>query len=90
MHASVHPLHDLTLLAAEPTGGDAPQHRPAQTPTPQRGIGAAWLMAGSMMLGVGLGLALDRHFGTSPRWTIGLSMTFMVVGIYQTIREANR
>ena len=90
MHASLHPLHDLTLLATEPTSGGAPQDQPRQTPTPPRGIGAAWLMAGSMVLGVGLGLALDRHFGTSPRWTLVLSLTFMVVGMYQTIREASR
>lgn len=90
MQPSAHIVNSLALLSAEP-GQDAPAPK-AGGPAggPQRGVGAAWLMAGSAILGVGLGQAIDRYFGTTPTWTIALSMLFIGVGIYQTIREASR
>lgn len=90
MRPPPHLANGLILLTAGPDNGSPAPDQSRPPAPPQRGIGAAWLMAGSMALGVGLGLALDRHFGTSPRWTIGMSMLFLVVGVYQTIREANR
>ena len=95
MRTLSHSANGLSVLAVEP-GKDDPTVVPpdgstgGRTPQSNNGAGAAWLMAGSMLFGVGLGYALDRHFGTSPRWTIVLSMIFLVVGVYLTIREASR
>jgi len=95
MRSSAHSANGLSVLAVEP-GKDEPVDVTPDSPTSKQspqsnhGAGAAWLMAGSIMFGTGLGYALDRHYGTSPRWTIILSMIFLVVGVYQTIREANR
>ena len=96
MRSLAHSANGLSVLAVEPGKDDPTAVKPASPtsgPTPtsnNTGAGAAWMMAGSIMFGLGLGYALDRHYGTSPRWTITLSMIFLVVGVYQTIREANR
>lgn len=95
MRSSAHSANGLSVLAVEP-GKDDPtvvksdSSADKQASGSNNGAGAAWLMAGSIMFGTGLGYAVDRHYGTSPRWTIILSMIFLVVGVYQTIREANR
>lgn len=93
MRSLAHPVNSLAVLAADPAQEDPSTAKAAGSPrgsSPQRGAGAAWLMAGSMLLGAGLGYLLDHHYATSPRWTVALSMVFLAVGMYQTIREANR
>jgi hypothetical protein len=93
MRPLAHPSHASAVLAAglgDDPGRQSSPSGPAGGPSPQRGAGAGYLMVGSILLGVGLGWLLDHHYGTSPRWTVALSMLFLGVGIYQTIREANR
>jgi len=93
MRSLAHPTNTLAVLTVDSDGKlppAAPPSDPSGGPSPQRGAGAAYLMIGSVLLGVGLGYLLDRYLGTQPRWTIALSLTFLVVGVYQTIREANR
>lgn len=95
MRSLAHSANGLSVLAVESGKDDPAAVKPdsptgGRTPQSNNGAGAAWLMAGSILFGVGLGYALDLHFGTSPRWTIVLSMLFLVVGVYLTIREASR
>jgi F0F1-type ATP synthase assembly protein I len=52
--------------------------------------GALYSMMGTLGLGVGIGWALDRKLGTSPGWTIGLSMAGLLIGFYLLIRETMR
>jgi len=85
------PLSPTSLLvfAAVPDGSD-PGSGSKPPPVPGRGLGAPYMMLASVLLGVGIGYALDRHFLTSPRWTAGLGMLGIVVGIYHAVREASR
>ncbi len=53
-------------------------------------MGAAWMMIGAVVLGIGLGLWLDRHFNSMPWATLSCSMVFMAAGIYLVIREGSR
>ena len=62
---------------------------------PERGpdgssIGGFYTMIGSLGLGVLIGWAIDRHYGTSPWWTLGASCFFLVVGFYHLIRASGR
>lgn len=50
--------------------------------------GLGFELAGSIVGGVAIGWWLDRHFGTSPRWTILLGGVGMVGGFYNLIRTA--
>lgn len=54
------------------------------------GMGAAWMMIGAVVIGIGLGLWLDRHFNSMPWATLSCSMVFMAAGIYLVIREGSR
>lgn len=58
--------------------------------SPLAGMGAAWLMIGSVVIGVTLGLGIDHHFNTMPWATLGCSLLFMAAGIYLVIREGSR
>ncbi len=54
------------------------------------GMGAAWSMIGSVALGIGLGLGLDRWLGTAP-WALTVcSLLFLAGGVYLMIREGSR
>ena len=53
-------------------------------------MGAAWLLIGSVVIGVALGLGIDNHFKTMPWATLGCSLFFMAAGIYLVIREGSR
>lgn len=84
-------IADLAQLATEPGSDDArPEQKTPTKPAANGGFGGAYFMAAAILFGVGVGYLLDKHYGTSPRWTIALSMVFLVVGVYQTIREANK
>ena len=84
-------IADLAQLATEPgSDGARPEPKPPTKPATSGGFGGAYFMVAAILFGVGVGYLLDKHYGTSPRWTIVLSMAFLVVGIYQTIREASK
>ena len=53
-------------------------------------MAAAWLLIGSVVIGVALGLGIDHHFKTMPWATLGCSLFFMAAGIYLVIREGSR
>lgn len=50
--------------------------------------GLGFELAGSIVGGVAIGWWLDRHFGTSPRWTVVLGGVGLVGGFYNLIRTA--
>lgn len=54
------------------------------------GMGAAWSMIGSVVIGLVLGMSLDRWLGTMPWGTLSCSLAFMAGGIYMVIREGSR
>lgn len=63
---------------------------PTGNSNPLAGMGAAWLLIGSVVIGVVIGLGIDRHFKTMPWATLGCSLFFMAAGIYLVIREGSR
>lgn len=63
------------------------ERRPA---SPLAGMGAAWLMIGAVVLGVGIGLGIDRLCNSSPWGTLVSSIAFLAAGIYLVIREGSR
>ncbi len=74
-----------------PTGGGAsggPGEQPQRNPN--SGVAAAYTLAGSVVAGLGIGLLIDRKAGTAPKWTIGMTLLFLGVGLYHLVREAFR
>jgi hypothetical protein len=78
-------------------GDDRPSPAPPSSeggPTPPNapysGVGAAYTLAGSVVAGLIIGWLIDRSTGASPKWTVGMTMLFLVVGLYQLVREALR
>ena len=63
------------------------ERRPA---SPLAGMGAAWLMIGAVVLGVGIGMGLDRLCSSSPWGTLVSSLAFLAAGVYLVIREGSR
>lgn len=59
-------------------------------PSPFKGLGAAYLMLASVLIGFGLGYWLDHRHGTMPWWTIGLTVLFLIAGFYHLVREAQK
>ena len=79
----------MTMTDQRPAASPSPSEK--TTPkSPLAGMGAAWLMIGSVVIGVALGLGLDHHFSTMPWATLGCSLLFMAAGIYMVIREGSR
>jgi F0F1-type ATP synthase assembly protein I len=71
-----------------------PEPRPTDQRACQRtwlaGMGAAWSMIGSVVIGLGLGLSLDRWLGSLPWATLACSLVFLAGGVYMVIREGSR
>lgn len=91
--APANPVRFALFAAAPGADGDhREQPKPADTSTNKGAgaIGGPYLMLAAVLLGVGIGYALDRHHGTMPRWTAGLGLLGIAVGLYHVVREANR
>lgn len=76
----------MTISDQRPAAPSAPSRKS----NPLAGMGAAWLLIGSVVIGVALGLSIDHHFKTMPWATLGCSLFFMAAGIYLVIREGSR
>jgi F0F1-type ATP synthase assembly protein I len=88
--AAAHPNMTCTVFTMSTDDrSDRPQgeRRPVG---PLAGMGAAWLMIGAVVLGVGIGLGADRLCNTSPWATLISSMVFLAAGVYLVIREGSR
>jgi hypothetical protein len=82
---------DLLLMAAAPAdGGGAPSGPGGRPPSPFKGLGLAYIMVSSVLLGLGGGWLLDRHLGTSPRWTLILGLLFIAAGFVLVVQEARK
>lgn len=80
------PISASLLMTTEDHGHDSPKRQS----NPLAGMGAAWLLIGAVVVGLGLGLWLDRRFDSMPWATLGCSLLFMAAGIYLVIREGSR
>ena len=95
MPTASHPSTSLLVFADAPGAGDGgsgatPARDVAKTTQPNRAVGGPYLMLASVLLGVGIGYLLDRNYLTSPRWTVGLGLVGIAVGLYHAVREASR
>jgi len=75
---------------AAPVSPTTEKVNPSAKGNPLAGLGAAWLMFGSVVIGIALGLGIDHHFNSMPWATTGCSILFMAAGIYLVIREGSR
>ncbi len=84
----------LMALSDGPTGGGgAPSGKPTEKPTGRgssKGFRMMSTMVGSVLTGLLLGIGIDHAAGTKPLWTGILGILFVLAGMYQMIREANR
>jgi ATP synthase protein I len=90
-------MHALTVgMVAENPEKSSDRHPDPQLESEQlrsaaRGLAmAGTVMAGSILTGLGIGYVIDQWAGTSPKWTIGLLIFFIVGGIYNLVREARK
>lgn len=72
-----------------------PASSPGQKPAPQqggpfRGVGSAYVLLGATLVGVGIGLAVDRWLGSAPKALITCSILFIGAGLYQVVKESQR
>ena len=51
------------------------------------GINAGYIIVASVLLGLGLGYAVDNYCDTWPWWTIGGGSLFILAGLYQVVKE---
>lgn len=80
----------MTISDQRPAAPSAPTGTPTEKSSPLAGMGAAWLLIGSVVIGVAIGLGIDHHFKSMPWATLGCSLFFMAAGIYLVIREGSR
>lgn len=57
---------------------------------PFRGVGSAYVLLGATLVGVGLGLAIDRWLDSAPKALITCSILFIGAGLYQVVKESQR
>ena len=53
-------------------------------------MGSVYTMIAAVAIGVGIGFALDKYFGTAPWCLLVSSMLFLVAGFYNLIKESSR
>jgi F0F1-type ATP synthase assembly protein I len=90
MHAASSPF---LILMAEPDDSQVDRQRPeGGKPTDrhgwQRGFANAWMVLGAAPSGLLLGYFIDRAYGTSPWWMLGLSLLFLAVSLYALIKDS--
>lgn len=49
--------------------------------------GLGYTLVASLVIGLGIGWAIDAARGTEPFWTVTLALVFLVVGFYLVIKE---
>ena len=54
----------------------------------QSSAASAYNMVASVLLGLGLGYGIDHVRDTSPFWTVFCTMIFLIVGLYQVVKDA--
>jgi len=54
----------------------------------QRGFANVWMVLGAAPAGLLIGYFIDRAYGTSPWWMLGLSLLFLAVSLYQLVKDS--
>jgi len=54
----------------------------------QRGFANVWMLIGAAPAGLAIGYFIDRAYGTSPWWMLGLSLLFLAVSLYQLVKDS--
>jgi len=70
-----------------PVGGNSSPNKSSNKNGP---MGSVYTMIAAVAIGVGIGIALDKYFGTEPWCLLGSSMLFLVAGFYNLIKESSR
>jgi len=88
----------MNLVATDPEFGDREDPRERRRDgsdreeggDPRSRIAVAYLLPASLLIGLGIGFAIDRWQGTAPKWTVAMTLVFMAVGFYHLIKESRR
>jgi ATP synthase protein I len=75
---------------------DSPRERTPATPREQqdeqygwqRGFANVWMLVGAAPAGLAIGYFIDRAYGTTPWWMLGLSLLFLAVSLYQLVKDS--
>ena len=51
------------------------------------GLSAGYTLLGAIGVGLMIGFSIDRVADTSPVWTAIMAVLFIVVGLYQVVKE---
>ncbi|HEX3135864.1 MAG TPA: AtpZ/AtpI family protein [Planctomycetota bacterium] len=54
----------------------------------QRGFANVWMLVGAAPAGLAIGYFIDRAYGTTPWWMLGLSLLFLAVSLYQLVKDS--
>ena len=68
---------------------DQPEQQDRQA-SPYLGMNAGYTMLASVILGLGLGYALDLWLESLPWCTVFGALLFILAGLYQVIKEVQR
>jgi F0F1-type ATP synthase assembly protein I len=78
-----------------PSRQDTVETAPDAPPSPRRAsphanLNAGYTLVASVILGLGLGYAVDLWLDTAPWCSVGGALLFIVAGLYQVVKEAQR
>ncbi len=54
-----------------------------------RGLASATLLIVALVVGVGLGWAIDRQFDSAPWWTVGVASLCIVAGLWRVLKGSS-
>ena len=55
-----------------------------------RALAAGYTLVGGLVVGLGIGWLIDDWRGSSPAWTVGCAVMFLLIGLYQVVKDALR
>ena len=62
----------------------------SRSPSPHASLNAGYTLLASVIIGLGLGYAVDVWLETAPWCSVGGAALFIVAGLYQVVKEAQR
>jgi F0F1-type ATP synthase assembly protein I len=73
-----------------PERDEPPQPPPVPSSPRNRALGAGYTLVGGLLVGLGIGWAIDTWRESSPAWTVGCAVVFLLIGFYQVVKDALR